>query len=153
MFYLLFSIIFSEANQTLFAYVHDYYKTETLRGLYSIEVMPVSHPKDWAPLQALNLLVIKPPDNPRQAGRPKLKRTSSAGESGCRTRKQRCSRCLQHGHNRTRCTNDVPLEPAPASISASNEVNQGEQKAWTGRRKCTKTNCPTRASDSSEEEG
>ncbi|KAL3636861.1 hypothetical protein CASFOL_019160 [Castilleja foliolosa] len=78
----------SEDNQSLYSYVHAYYKTDTLRKLWSPIIMPVAHPNEWDLPEEISSSIIKPPIVTRGPGRPRFHRVSSTG-LGSRKKKTR----------------------------------------------------------------
>lgn len=151
----------SEADHSLFGYVHEYYKIKTLRKLYWTEVMLVSHPQDSNILTQIQIMTVNPLVNPGQVGRRRTRRIPSIGEACSWSRETRCSRFFQIDHNRAHCTSNMPLTFAPASASRSNEVTQPVPRIQSGLRRhgnCreaghTRRFCPTRLIYSSEDNG
>ncbi|KAL6513030.1 hypothetical protein OROMI_034645 [Orobanche minor] len=74
-------------NHDQISYIDDYYKTSTLKQLWGKSVILVPHPSEWCLPRNVRTQVCEPPDNPRQAGRPKEKRHQSRVEASTRTRK------------------------------------------------------------------
>ncbi|XP_057802416.1 uncharacterized protein LOC131017616 [Salvia miltiorrhiza] len=66
----------SKSKHSLFS-VSSYYTTETLREIYSGEVMPILHPDEWSvPVEVKSRQVLTPPQ-PTQAGHPRTSRIES----------------------------------------------------------------------------
>ncbi|KAL3640142.1 hypothetical protein CASFOL_015110 [Castilleja foliolosa] len=107
-------------GKTLHAYVDDYYRMTALREMWADIVMPLPNPSTWEIPDEVSSLKCIPPDNPRQAGRPKTSRQSAVpeGASSSRRKKQACKRCGSDQHNRAKCKvymdllNAEPPEPA-----------------------------------------
>lgn len=125
----------------------SYYTTNTLRGMYSGEVMPILDPDEWCvPLEVKVRTVVKP-DNPRQAGRPRLSRMQSRVGSSTRYRSKVCSRCHKSGHYRSSCKEILPM-PQEEQIGSNQPSVDGSRK----RRRCsichdvghTRVRCPQR---------
>lgn len=109
---LIFIIFFyRKAKQSVMPYVSDYYITQCLRDLYAGDVMPVPHPDDWSIPLDIGSKFIGVPPNPRQAGRPRVTRIRASSESSSTLRSRVCSRCHERGHNRSRCTTNIPTTP------------------------------------------
>ncbi|KAL3643911.1 hypothetical protein CASFOL_011843 [Castilleja foliolosa] len=92
-------------GKTLHAYVDDYYRMTALREMWADMVMPLPNPSTWEIPDGVSSLKCIPPDNPRQAGRPKTSRQSAVpeGASSSRRKKQACKRCGSDEHNRAKC--------------------------------------------------
>ena len=71
-------------------------------------IFPIFHPNNWNVLESVTSIVVNPPVIRTPPSQPKIKRISSAGERR-RRQDQVCSICRQLGHNRVKCTNNVPL--------------------------------------------
>ncbi|KAH6775008.1 hypothetical protein C2S52_012569 [Perilla frutescens var. hirtella] len=143
----------SKSNHVVSSYVSSYYTTQTLRGMYSAEVMPILHPDDWDVPFEVSTRVVLTPSNPRQAGRPRTSRISSSAQSSSRSnsRVKVCSRCQQTGHNRATCTEVIPL--SQGSHIDSNNVNQASSSRTRRPKHCsicheighTRVKCPQRS--------
>lgn len=83
---------------------------ETLRKMYSADVNPIPHPEEWCVPVEVSRRVVRAPDNPRQAGRPRTSRIQSTAESSSRSRSRSCSRCHKIGHYRSSCNEEVPIQ-------------------------------------------
>ncbi|XVF66597.1 hypothetical protein PTKIN_Ptkin10aG0050100 [Pterospermum kingtungense] len=94
----------SFAKQSIYSYIADFYKMDNLREMYLGEVISVLHPDEWVVPPKVRSKIVRPSLNPQQAGRPRSKRISSGAKSSSGSRRLRCSRCGQVGHNRVTCT-------------------------------------------------
>ena len=130
-------------NHDQYAYVADFYKTTTLRAMWDGIVMPVPDPTQWVVGADVLKQKCEPPENPRQAGRPRESRHPSGAESSTRSRRgQLCGRCHTRGHNRVRCTCSVPL-------TVPNEPDEAPRRRKKKCDKCqsedhTRPKCPER---------
>ncbi|KAL3633275.1 hypothetical protein CASFOL_022802 [Castilleja foliolosa] len=87
------------------AYIDDYYRMFTLREMWGGVVLPLPNPSTWDVPEAVSLIKCLPPDNPKQAGRPRISRRTAGpeGASSSRRKKQVCKQCGSTEHNRGRC--------------------------------------------------
>lgn len=155
-------------------YIGDAYKTETIRKMYSELIMPLPHPSDWVKPRQYAMIEVNPPDDVRQAGRPKQRRHTSSGEVRVRGSVQRCKRCRQIGHNQVRCTVHIPtptpiVPPLPSAApecteysqnarADPNQVSQEDEGRARRDRKCsicqgtdhTRRTCPNRGQNEGE---
>ncbi|XP_057786797.1 uncharacterized protein LOC131004191 [Salvia miltiorrhiza] len=132
----------SKSKQSLFSYVSSYYRTETLREIYSGEVMPILHPDEWSvPVEVKSRQVLTPPQ-PTQAERPRTSRIES-----CSRLSRACSRCNQSGHYRSKCKEAIPISQDEHIASNESEVVGSRRRKCCGiygevghnRRRCTKS--------------
>ncbi|KAL3622172.1 hypothetical protein CASFOL_033583 [Castilleja foliolosa] len=133
----------SEDNQSLYSYVHAYYKTDTLRKLWSPIIMPVAHPNEWDLPEEISSSIVKPPIVTRGPGRPRFHRVSSTGLASRKRKLASCSRCHGTGHNSATCTVDFSLCESSSNVPVT-QAPSGRAKRRCGvckehghtRRKC-----------------
>ncbi|KAH6762112.1 hypothetical protein C2S52_019545 [Perilla frutescens var. hirtella] len=136
------------------AAIRCFYTTENLRGMYSGEVMAITHPDDWDVLFEVSSRVVLIPHNSRQAGRPRTNRMSTGSRSTSRGRRCSivCSRCQQTGHNRATCTQNIPISQGSQTGSCNaNEASSSHARRTNRCSICrvpghTRPTCPNRPS-------
>lgn len=58
--------LYSHLNQVSFGYVHSCYTTQTLREIYTVEVMSVHDPSDWRVPMEVDSIVVGTLSNPNK---------------------------------------------------------------------------------------
>lgn len=145
----------SEANLSILPFVADAYKIETMKKMYCDLIVSVPHHSDWCVPPHIQIMKVIPPENVRQAGRPKQRRHLSAGEA----RIQKCGRCHLPGHNRARCTEIITT--ATTSSQNANEQCTSQTNRKRAPQRCsicrdqghTRRCCPNMHVQLSEDEG
>ncbi|XP_062089228.1 uncharacterized protein LOC133795784 [Humulus lupulus] len=72
-------IVIAKINLGVYDYYAKFYKTETLKALYEVNVHPLPHKDEWNLPQHLDIVVL-PPKATIHVGRPRKKRIRSRGE-------------------------------------------------------------------------
>jgi hypothetical protein len=79
--------------------VHEYYSIQRFRTAYAGVIRPIGDKSKW--VKSDPGFTVCPPKMKRPAGRPRNERIMSCLELG--TRKQKCKRCNQIGHQQRTC--------------------------------------------------
>jgi len=98
-----------------------YFHASVHRQTYAEEINPLPTRNEWH--DPGNLMYVRPPImNKRQPGRPKnCDRIPSVGEGPIN---KVCSRCLQKGHTRRRCTAFAPAPTEQSTRKSGNRSNK-----------------------------
>lgn len=84
----------------------DYYTTEFWRAAYADAISPAPNESEWVVTDEMKKMHVMPPEVRKQQGRRKTERAQSTGEF---SKKKKCSRCGQTGHNRLTCRDPLPM--------------------------------------------
>ncbi|KAF9591619.1 hypothetical protein IFM89_004848 [Coptis chinensis] len=81
-------------------YCSPYFSVEAFRATYGNYIYPLDNIKDWPEIEGPNELVL-PPEQTKQAGRPRKQRIR--GEDEPHKTKRKCKKCGTLGHNALTC--------------------------------------------------
>ncbi|KAL0447669.1 UNVERIFIED_CONTAM: hypothetical protein Slati_1894800 [Sesamum latifolium] len=121
-------------------FVEECYKKETYLRVYSEMIHAVPGAKDYI---NTSFEPLKPPAMKKQRGRPKKLRRRGPDElsqSKVSTRKgltHTCTKCLEIGHNKNRCSNPINPKSKYFKGSLSEEITQGSQAPPTSQEQAT----------------
>ncbi|XP_022851409.1 uncharacterized protein LOC111373155 [Olea europaea var. sylvestris] len=108
--------VIAHTKRDPYAYCSYYYTKDAFLKAYEHSVYHIGNPDEWTVPNEVQNQIVLPPDQKRSCGRSTEKRKRSSREG---KPKVRCGRCGEHGHNRRRCSNFLPLNK---SIRQSNNV-------------------------------
>lgn len=124
----------------MYDFVSHYFKQHNFRQTYAEHILPIPHPDEWNAPHSISSIICLPPDEVRQAGRPRMSRARSAVEDRTTIRRnQVCSRCKGPGHNRKSCTTSIPI--GGVDLNVPPEETCGEQSRQRRRKKKRCSNC------------
>jgi zinc finger SWIM domain-containing protein 3 len=110
------AFICSLRGSNLEDYVHEYFSIAKFRVAYEGVIRPMTDKSQWVNVDLE--FNVHPPLMKRPPGRPKKERIPGCLE--LRTRRQKCKRCKQFGHQERTCKASVPDDSECASNSAAN---------------------------------
>ncbi|XP_060182359.1 uncharacterized protein LOC132612028 [Lycium barbarum] len=87
-------------------YCSDLFKPKTVIKTYDVPVDPLPDESEWNIPKHISDEVVLPPRYKRPPGRPKKKRDKPLMETMIGKRRNACSTCGRHGHNRRSCSNE-----------------------------------------------
>lgn len=98
--------VIANTKRDPYTYCSYYYTRDAFVNAYQDSIYPVGNPIEWTVPEEVQDKNVLPPHQKRSSGRPTEKRKRSSREG---KPKVKCGRCAEHGHNRRRCSNLVPL--------------------------------------------
>ena len=130
---------------------HSYYTADWVRRAYAPPINPLSNKSAWVLPVHLRKMVILPPVQRRQPGRPRNGRIPSMGEA---RRRKKCEKCGELGHNSLGCPNEWTSSIGESSTAATPESRDAAKASARASRKCsicketghTRRRCPVQLS-------
>ena len=130
---------------------HSYYTADWVRRAYAPPINPLPNKSAWVLPAYLRKMVILPPVQRRQPGRPRNGRIPSMGEA---RRRKKCGKCGELGHNSLGCPNEWTSSIGESSTTATLESRDAARASARASRKCsicketghTRRRCPVQLS-------
>lgn len=123
---------------SVYDFVSRYFKQDALRQTYAEHINPIPHPDEWNVPAEISTITCYPPEEVRQAGRPRMsRRRSSVEDRATRRRNQMCSRCKGTGHNRKSCIASIPIGGVDLNVPIEEIDGQASRQRRRRKKRCS----------------